>query len=79
MVVVLLTSLDVIQLWLGGGVVLGGGGRGLDPGSGLGGGPELGAGLAGPDRLLLDSGLDLTAALRPGTQPRPQTCHQSRF
>lgn len=62
-----LTSLDVVELRLWGGIILRGGRGGLDPGPGFGGGPELRAGLAGPNRLLLDPGLDLTAALRPET------------
>lgn len=63
----LFTSLDVIELRLWGGIILRRRRGGLDPGPGLGGGPELRAGLAGPNRLLLDPGLDLTAALRPET------------
>lgn len=63
-----LTSLDVIELRLWGGVILGRRRGGLDPDPGLCGGPELSGGLAGPDRLLLDPSLDLTAALRPKTQ-----------
>lgn len=67
----LLTSLDVIQLRLGGGVILWRwGGFGADPR--LDGGSEQRAGLVGANRLLLDPGLDLAAALSPKTQ---KTCH----
>lgn len=67
----LLTSLDVIQLRLGGGVVLRGwGGFGADPR--LDGGSEHWAGLVGANWLLLDPGLDLAAALSPKTE---KTCH----
>lgn len=67
----MLTSLDVIELRLWGGIVLRRRWGGLDPSPGLSGGPELRAGLAGPNRLLLDPGLDLTAALRPETHTQP--------
>lgn len=60
-----LTSLDVIELRLWGGVVLRWGRRGFDPSPGFSGGPKLRGGLAGPKRLLLNPGLDLTAALCP--------------
>lgn len=62
------TSLDVIELRLWGGIVLRWRRGRLDAGPGLSGGSELRAGLAGPHRLLLDPSLDLTAALRPGSQ-----------
>lgn len=60
-----LTSLDVIELRLWGGVVLRWGRRGFDPSPGFSGGPKLRGGLAGPKRLLLNPGLDLTAAFCP--------------
>ncbi len=45
----LLTSLDVIELRLWRGIILRRRWGGLDPGPGFGGGPELRAGLAGPN------------------------------
>lgn len=69
----LLTSLYVIELRLWGGIILRRRRGGLDPCAGLSRGPELRAGLAGPNRLLLDPGLDLTAALRPETHTHTQS------
>lgn len=69
----LLTSLYVIELRLWGGIILRRRRGGLDPCAGLSRGPELRAGLAGPNRLLLDPGLNLTAALRPETHTHTQT------
>lgn len=69
----LLTSLYVIELRLWGGIILRRRRGGLDPCAGLSRGPKLRAGLAGPNRLLLDPGLDLTAALRPETHTHTQT------
>lgn len=63
----LLTSLYVVQLRLWGRIILRGRRGGFDPSPGLGGRPELWAGLVGANRLLLDPGLDLTAALGPET------------
>lgn len=62
----LLTSLDVIELRLGGGIILWRrGGFGTNPR--LNGGSEQRAGLVGANWLLLDPGLNLTAALGPKT------------
>lgn len=67
----LLTSLDVIELRLGGGVILWRWG-GFDADPRLDGGSEQWAGLVGANWLLLDPGLDLAAALSPKTQ---KMCH----
>lgn len=63
----LLTSLDVIELRLGGGIVLWRW-RGFYADPRLDGGSEQWAGLVGANWLLLDPGLDLAAALSPKTQ-----------
>lgn len=67
----LLTSLDVIELRLGGGIILWRWG-GFQAYPRLDGGSEQGTGLVGANRLLLDPGLDLAAALSPKT---PKICH----